>query len=200
MIGYSAALDRALEMSARAHRAQMRKGSDVPYVQHPVHVAIILLKHGLPEEVVIAGLLHDVVEDCGVAPSEILAAFGDAVTALVAGVTEQKTETSDAAAAEQARERPWRVRKEEQLVHLTHASPHGAALKAADALHNCQSTLRDLERQGPSTWTRFNAPPHDQVWYYGSIAALVRDRLGDHPLTRELEAAVARLATYAPPV
>jgi (p)ppGpp synthase/HD superfamily hydrolase len=196
--GYSPALDRALALAARAHREQVRKGSSVPYILHPVHVAIILLKHGFPEEVAIAGVLHDVVEDCDVTPDEIRSSFGDAVAGLVLGVTETKEEEAPGTAPVA---RPWRVRKEEQLAHLARATPEGAALKAADSLHNCESTLADLggkdlaERR--ATWSRFNAPPEDQIWYYRAVARTVRDRLGDHPLARELEAAVERLAALA---
>jgi (p)ppGpp synthase/HD superfamily hydrolase len=192
--GYSVALDRALAMAARAHRTQTRKGGDVPYVQHPVHVAFILLKHGLPEPVLVAALLHDVVEDCGVDPEEIARQFGDAVAELVAHVTETKT---DAGSNEV---RPWRVRKEEQLAALSNASPDVAALKAADALHNCHSTLNDLRTNAngkAAAWARFNAPPADQVWWYQSVARGVRSRLGAHALADELDAAVAELATLA---
>jgi (p)ppGpp synthase/HD superfamily hydrolase len=191
MNAYSAAFDRALALAARAHRTQVRKGSDVPYVQHPVHVAVILLKHGFAEEVAIAGLLHDVVEDCGVAISEIQNAFGDRVAELVAGVTETKVDAGSTA------ERPWRVRKEEQLAHLAHASAEGAALKAADSLHNTETTLRDLEANGLAAWSRFKAPAVDQIWYYGAVARLVRERLADHALARELQSAVDRLSAYA---
>ncbi len=191
MIGYSATLDRALAMAARAHRAQTRKGGDVPYVQHPVHVAFILLKHGLSEAVLVAALLHDVVEDCGVELGEIRAAFGDAVADLVASVTETKTDPGSAAL------RPWRARKEEQLAHLAEASPEGAALKAADALHNCHSTLNDLEANGRAAWARFKSAPDEQIWWYRSVARGVAERLGDHPLSRELASAVERLATFA---
>src|SRR5438477_6239669 len=126
MATFSERLDRALIVAARAHRDQRRKGSDVPYVQHPAHVAILLLKCGLPEDVAIAGVLHDVVEDTDVSLDAIRAEFGDAVASLVDAVTEKKLEG--------AAPRPWRVRKEEQLAKIATASFEVAALKAADAL------------------------------------------------------------------
>ena len=63
MSTFSPTIDRALSLSATAHRHQERKGSQVPYIIHPVHVAILLLRHDFPEEVIVAALLHDVVED-----------------------------------------------------------------------------------------------------------------------------------------
>jgi (p)ppGpp synthase/HD superfamily hydrolase len=189
MHAYSKLLDEALALAARAHSGQLRKGSDIPYIQHPVHVGIILLKHGFPEEVVLAGVLHDVVEDTGVPLAELASRFGPEVARLVAGVTEHKRE-GDA-------ERPWRVRKEEQLHHLRQADALLAALKAADALHNCLATVDDVRRLGPAAWRRFKAPAQDQLWYYEGIAAIVRQRLSGHPLCDELDDAVYLLRQHA---
>jgi (p)ppGpp synthase/HD superfamily hydrolase len=182
---FSDAIDRALAMAARAHRTQVRKGDDVPYVQHPVHVAILLLKHGFAEPVVIAGILHDVVEDTSVTLAEIRAQFGDDVAKLVDAVSEQKTD--------EAGQRPWRVRKDEQLAKLDAAPLEVVALKAADVLHNVQTTLRAVQTRGDAVWKRFNAPKADQLWLQGAVVARVRARLGDHPLARELEEAVVAL-------
>lgn len=183
---FSNAIDDALAFAATAHRGQTRKGTDVPYIMHPVHVAMILLRHGFGEEVVIAGLLHDVVEDCDVTLDEIESRFGARVAKLVAGVTEQK-QSAD------AKPRPWRERKEEQLAKIREMDRDGAALKAADALHNCQTTLADLEHHGEKLWSRFNASPSEQRWYYGALASALRESLGDHPLATELANAVSRL-------
>jgi len=184
---YSSAIDAALAFAASAHRTQTRKGTDIPYIMHPVHVAMILLRHGFDEEIVVAGLLHDVVEDCNVSLREIEVRFGARVAALVDAVTERKQTTNN-------EKRPWRERKQEQLERLRHANRDAAALKAADALHNCQTTLADLERQGETAWKRFNASPDEQRWYYGELAATLRDALERHPLALELERAVAKLA------
>ena len=190
MQGFSQRLDAALVFAARAHRKQVRKGSDIPYIIHPVQVSLILQRHGFDEDLAIAGLLHDTVEDTGASLDEIAAAFGDEVRALVAAVTEAKTDDT-------GERRPWRVRKQEQLDHLAAAGARVAALKAADALHNSASTLADLHNSGPAIWRRFNAPVEDSLWYYGQVAALVRNHLGDHALARELEDTVAQMAALS---
>ncbi len=187
MGAYSSVLDRAIALAARAHETQLRKGSKVPYIHHPVMVGMVLARAGFDDEVVVAGILHDVVEDQDVTLEEIDAQFGGTIAHLVGDVTEQKTEAGS------DEKRPWRTRKEEQLEHLRHMSVAGAAVKAADALHNCLCTVSDYDREGTTVWTRFNAGRADQVWYYSSVSRLVRERLGDHPLALELEAAVARL-------
>jgi (p)ppGpp synthase/HD superfamily hydrolase len=186
--GFSPRLYEALALAAKAHKDQIRKGSDVPYIVHPIQVAMILQAHGFDEDLAIAGILHDTVEDCDVSFDDIRSRFGDDVTTLVDGVTEKKTDAS-------AHKRPWRIRKEEQLAHLAHADARTAALKAADALHNASCTLADVRAHGPGVWTRFNAAPDDSIWYYQQVAKLVSERLGaTHALARELTATVDALA------
>jgi (p)ppGpp synthase/HD superfamily hydrolase len=190
MNAYSPRFDAALCFAASAHRTQARKGSGepgVPYIIHPVHVAMILVRHGFDEDTVIAGVLHDTVEDTDASIGDVRTQFGDAVATIVAGVTEQKEEGGQ--------KRPWRVRKEEQLAHLAHGGRGVAAVKAADALHNASATLADLQKHGRDVWSRFNAAPSDSVWYYRELARLCGTQLGaDSPIVRELTAAVEALA------
>ena len=78
----------AIELAACAHRGQVRKGSGVPYLIHPLNVAKLLIQGGCVEEVVVAGLLHDTVEDTDMELADIEAEFGPGVAALVAGASE----------------------------------------------------------------------------------------------------------------
>jgi (p)ppGpp synthase/HD superfamily hydrolase len=192
MQAFSQRFDQALSFAAVAHRTQVRKGeagAGVPYIIHPMHVATILLRHGFDEDVVIAGLLHDTVEDCEVALTTIAQEFGAHVADLVDAVTERKLEAGH--------RRPWRDRKQEQIQHLGSGGPDAAALKAADALHNASSTIADLERHGTSVWARFNASAEETVWYYGEIVGACGVQLGAaHPLVAELRGAVERLARH----
>src|SRR5262245_27255581 len=139
--GFSPRVDAALVLAARAHRTQVRKGTDIPYIVHPVQVALILMRHGFDEDLVVAGVLHDTVEDTDIEPDEIRSRFGDGVAALVSAVSEAKLDEGGA-------RRPWRVRKEEQVAHLGQGDARVAALKAADSLHNLHSTLADLKVSG----------------------------------------------------
>lgn len=185
MKAYSRRYEAALTLAAQAHRHQQRKAGDVPYIVHPVHVSTILLRYGFSEDVVIAGLLHDVVEDQGIPPKCIEADFGPVVAEIVAAVSERKLEAGAP--------RPWEIRKQEYLAQVREASPEAVAVKAADALHNAHSLARDLDRYGPSIWCRFSRGPDPSLWYYQSICALVRERLGQHPLADELTQAVSAL-------
>jgi (p)ppGpp synthase/HD superfamily hydrolase len=186
MGAYSERYDAALTLAARAHRSQTRKGSDIPYIVHPVHVSVILLRYGFAEDVVIAGLLHDVVEDQDVPLDEIEAEFGPPVAEMVAVLTEKKKEGG--------LPRPWEMRKEEALEEARQASIEAVAVKAADVLHSTRSMAADLRREGASMWNSFSRGPAKSLWYYQSVAEIVHERLGEHPLALELNEAVQGLA------
>jgi len=185
MTAYSARYEAALILAAKAHRTQVRKGGDVPYIVHPVHVSTILLRHGCSEDEIVAGLLHDVVEDQDVPLQEIEAEFGPSVAEIVAALTERKK----AAGAK----RPWEERKRESLDQLHQASIQAVTVKAADALHSARSLAHDLERDGAVIWRNFSRGPGPTLWYYRSLGAIVRERLRHHPLAGELAEAIQHL-------
>jgi (p)ppGpp synthase/HD superfamily hydrolase len=209
-MGYSERVDAALRLAAAAHYQDMRKGTQIPYVMHPFHVGLILSRHGFDEDVMIAGILHDVLEDpryedavvqerlLAVCPqlgfhpasrgagfkqavvAHILDVFGERVLDLVEHVTEQKTDGD-------GRKRPWKVRKEGQLAALADAPRDLCALKAADCLHNLRSMTRDLRRSGPDSLTRFKGGPEGSWWFYSSVVERVSPGLGPgHALANEL--------------
>ncbi len=185
--GYSELYEDALRLATKAHRSQNRKGSDVPYITHLVHVSAILLRHGYPIEVAIAGLLHDIVEDQGYDLSRIRDQFGTQVAEIVAALSERKTDARGA-------KRRWEVRKREALEHLRRASPEAVAVKAADTLHNARSIALDARRDGPEIWQRFTRGPELMLDNYRHILQIARERLGDHPLVDELADSVEDLA------
>jgi (p)ppGpp synthase/HD superfamily hydrolase len=189
MHAFSPRYDAALALAARAHRDQLRKGTDLPYIAHPVHVSIILMRHGFGEDLAIAGLLHDVVEDTDRSLLTIAAEFGEDVAQLVERVSE--TKSADGV------ELPWEQRKAENLAHLRSAGPDVAALKAADAIHNARTIAADLRRVGPEVWARFKRGPEQTLGYYYAILDSARVKLEAHPIVAELEDAVADLARAA---
>ena len=182
---YSERYDAALVLAARAHRTQTRKGNDIPYLVHPVHVSVILLRHGFPEDVAIAGLLHDVVEDQDVPLADVEASFGSHVADMVAVLTERKQDWGS--------ERGWEMRKKEALEQLQEAGPDAVAVKAADLLHNTRTLTRQLHSRGPSVWSHYSRGPQASLRYARSVFAIARDRLGTHPLIDELEGAISDL-------
>jgi (p)ppGpp synthase/HD superfamily hydrolase len=127
-------------------------------------VAMILDRAGFPEEVVIAGLLHDLVEDTEITLDDVRSRFGLAVAEAVSGCTEVKRDATGA-------KRPWADRKRDHLEALKSASLATKAVFLADKLHNLASIALDLE-EGRPVWSTFNAPRPDVLAYYrASLAA-----------------------------
>lgn len=176
----------AVRFALEAHANQFRKGSPAPYITHPVAVAGILAQYGCPEAVVLAAVLHDVLEDTPVTAGELEARFGPRVAELVQAVSEVKTRNG--------RPVSWEERKGAQLAHLQETPDLEAVLlKAADVLHNVTTIIRDLRLHGPSTWTRFRRGAADQLRYFRTVAEVLAGRLGNHPLAVELQDQVEAL-------
>lgn len=143
---FSHAVERALGVALDAHAGQSRKGAArAPYVVHPMHVALILARWGQDDDVIVAGLLHDVVEDAPATwPLErIEAQFGRHVAKLVGELTEDKSKS-------------WEERKRAALDHVPHMSPQAATIKSADKLHNLQTLAAELQNSpAEEVWARF---------------------------------------------
>jgi myo-inositol-1(or 4)-monophosphatase len=139
-------IERAVRAALDAHAGQSRKSdAHVPYVAHPIQVALILARLGHPSRVLQAALLHDVVEDCeGWTVTRVEREFGTEVARTVAELTEDKTLT-------------WEERKRAQIDHAPHLSPDALAVKAADKLHNLCTLAADLRAAADpmSVWFRF---------------------------------------------
>lgn len=180
-------LERALRWGAVAHDGQFRKGEKTPYYEHVVGVALILDRLGFEEAVVIAGLLHDVVEDTETTLDQVRERFGDKVAETVAACSEIKTDAS-------GRKRPWIDRKRDHLEALSGASLEVRAVILADKLHNLLSIACDLE-EGRPVWSIFNAPRADVLWYYRATVDLVGS--GDPRLLRLAERCRELLDTLA---
>jgi len=155
----------AVETACRLHRGQRRKSSGVPYISHPFAVASLVLDAGGGEELAIAALLHDTVEDCGGWPvlEEIRRTFGEEVAAVVEGC-------SDCGGSPKP---PWRERKERYLEHLAVAGWGIRLVSGADKVHNLTSLLVEHRRVGSALWKHFRAGREGTVWYYGRILELL---------------------------
>ena len=162
--------DEALQLASQLHREQARKGTQIPYISHLLAVTAIVLEFGGTEAQAIAALLHDAVEDCGGKPTlvKIEAQFGPDVAAIVESCTDS---------FEEGPKRDWRERKEEYLQHLRDCDSASLIVVAADKLHNLTAIERDLRLEGAALWSRFNAGPKQQRWYYDSVIEILNERL-----------------------
>ncbi len=171
----------ALVFAARAHRNQVRKGTDVPYIVHPVGVMLLLHDSGERDpELLAAALLHDTLEDAGATTDGLRELFGARVAAIVAGASEPF-----------ARDERWETRKQHTVEHLRHAPRDVQLVAAADKLHNLTSMAADFGVLGEALWDRFNRGRPEIAWYYRAVtASLQAGGLRDHPLVQRLAEAV----------
>jgi (p)ppGpp synthase/HD superfamily hydrolase len=160
----------ALAFALEKHAGQRRRGRDVPYASHPLRVAGLVLEHGGDATQVAVGLLHDVIEDCGVSDAELRARFGDEVARSVRALSDVlEGDTPEKKA-------PWRERKTRFVARLPQVEPRARLVAACDKLDNLSALVADLETEGPATLERFTGKPHQIRWYYEEVsAALGRD-------------------------
>ncbi len=179
---------RAFEFAAQKHSGQMRKASTIPYIAHLMGVASLVLEAGGDEDLAIAALLHDVVEDCGGVPmlKEVRRRFGARVAKVVDGCTDADTYPKP----------PWLERKQKYIARLKKEDAETHLVSAADKLNNVRSILSDYRAIGESVWSRFSGGREGTLWYYRTL----RDeflRYEPNRITRDLELAVRELESLA---
>jgi GTP pyrophosphokinase len=175
---------RAFQFAADKHAGQTRKASTIPYIAHLMGVASLVLEAGGDEDLAIAALLHDVVEDCGGAPmlNEVRRRFGKRVASVVEGCTD----------ADRYPKPPWRERKQGYIRRLRSADADTWLVSAADKLNNARSILTDYREIGESVWARFQGGRDGTLWYYRALCDQFLRRRPNR-LTRELALAVREL-------
>jgi (p)ppGpp synthase/HD superfamily hydrolase len=197
--GYSDRINHALAFAAKHHDQQVRQGTRLPYLTHPANVAIILTRYGCDEETVVAGILHDVVEDCVtknftpvMLEQRIGTKFGADVLDTVLSVTQRKhDDDGDELSSDE--------RRTDYLARLSAADDRGKWVCAADMLHNASSLIADLERtiEPDIVWSRFKAGKEGTVRWYRAVFARLHELDFEAPIMRELERAVEALEEAA---
>ena len=182
-------LGQALALAVQAHDGQVRKGTAIPYIAHPIGVASIALEFGATEDQAIAALLHDALEDGGPHYAPLIEAqFGPGVLALVQACTDGVPDASGAKA-------DWGERKRSYLAHLAEAPSEVLLVSGADKLHNARAIVSDLITLGPDVFKRFKAGREGTLWYYRALADLLSQRRA--PMAVMLEAEVQHMERLA---
>jgi (p)ppGpp synthase/HD superfamily hydrolase len=178
-------LPTALAIALDAHKTQIRKGTSIPYISHPMAVASIALEFGATEDQAIAALLHDAIEDGGASYAHsIEALFGTYVLTLVQGCTDGIPDQSGEKAL-------WIDRKTAYLEYLQGASDEVLLVSCSDKLHNARAIVSDLITEGPSVFNRFSATTEQTLWYYRQLATIFTNR--KTPPAKALESAVSQM-------
>jgi (p)ppGpp synthase/HD superfamily hydrolase len=193
--GYSDRINHALAFAAKHHDRQVRKGTRLPYLTHPANVAIVLTRYGRDEDTVIAGILHDVIEDCvrenysrAMLEQRIGDKFGMSVLDTVLSVTQRAVDDSGTELSSEER-------KDDYLARLTEASESARWVCAADKLHNAGTIVADLKRTiDPTTvWGRFHVGRDGTVRWYRRVYERLRGVGFTAPIMDELRRVVEML-------
>lgn len=165
-------LDKAIIFAVKAHSGTFRKGTNRPFITHPLEALSIASSITNDENVLCASVLHDTVEDTSTTIEDIRINFGEEVAKLVAYESENKRENQPA-------EDTWKIRKIETLEQLKNASVDEQILVLADKLSNMRAMYRDYSSLGDTFWDRFNQKDkNEHAWYYKSIAENIKDLKG----------------------
>lgn len=176
-------LIRAINVAARAHDGHTRKGTDIPYISHVFGVMHLVSQVTDDEDVQIAALFHDIIEDVPerYSADEMAEEFGARVVELVGGVTKDASLSS------------WQERSDAYIAHLREADDGSVLISAADKLHNLLSILADHDEIGAELWSRFNSGKERQQWWYRAIYTVASERLPGNLLVEELGKRVEQL-------
>lgn len=172
-------IHKAIIFATKAHEGQNRKGTNIPYIVHPVEVMQILTDNKCQESVIIAGLLHDTLEDTSTKAEDIFTNFGQAIYDLVKSESEDKSKT-------------WKERKQATIDYLVNATKEVQLICCADKLSNIKSIYADKLTIGEKVFERFNAPKDQIRWYYQEIANALT-KIGDYKMKREFESFIAKV-------
>ena len=185
----AAFVGRALAFALERHAGQTRKGREAPYVSHPLRVAGLVLEHGGDAVQVAVGLLHDVIEDCGVADGELHERFGAEVARAVRALSDVLEGDSP------GKKSPWRERKTRFVARLAEVDARARLVAACDKLDNLSAIVADLETEGLATLERFSGKPRQIRWYYEEVIGALG---GDLPprLRAELDDRLAMLRRF----
>jgi len=197
--GYSDVINHALAFAAKHHDRQVRKGTKLPYLTHPANVAIILTRYGRDTDTVVAGILHDVIEDCvrdgytrQMLEQRIGDKFGSKVLETVLAVTYRRHDDDGV-------ELSGDDRRADYLERLADANEEARWVCAADKLHNASSIVSDLRRtvDPDSVWSRFNLGRAGTARWYRAVYERLREVGFDAPIMSELDAVSAELTRLA---
>ena len=173
---------KAIDFAVKAHEGQTRKGKEVSYIMHPLSVGLLLSSSGAEEDLVVAGVLHDTIEDTTVTYEDIKKIFGKRVADIVNDVTEQDKSL------------PWAQRKQLALEHVKDMNEDSVLVKTADVLHNMNDQLEDYKKEGDVMFSKFNAGKEAQLNRYKNLVAEIKKRKIKNPLLSDLEFTLKELS------
>jgi (p)ppGpp synthase/HD superfamily hydrolase len=199
MTGYSDRINHAFAFAAKHHDRQVRKGTRLPYITHPANVAIILTRYGCDDDTVVAGILHDVIEDCvregwtrEMLEERIGEKFTPGVLETVLMVTHRKID-------DDGNELDKQEKKADYLQRLAQASESARWVCAADKIQNASTILADLRRtlDPESVWGRFSVGKEGTIRWYRAVHERLKEVGFTTPIVDELREVTEALELYS---
>jgi len=178
---------------ARHLHIERRKGTNIPFMAHLLGVASLVVGEAgqvpfpVTEEMVIAALLHDAVEDHGGLPrlEDIKCNFGPEVARMVEGLSDSFEEDS-------SQKKSWEERKQTYIFRLKDEPANIRLISAADKLYNARTVLDEYRAVGSKVWDRFKRGRDPQIWYFRELLRVFKSA-GTNRVVEELERVVVEL-------
>jgi len=192
-MNYSLKIDNALKLAARLHNGQYRKDdAKTPYIVHPVAVMCILTRYSNDEDLLIAALLHDILEDVELPYQEkidlIEKEFGQRILKIIQSVSEKKDPLQKT-----DEKSTWLERKTQYIERLKNDTKEALFVCAADKIHNLRSMIADYQIEGSKIWDKFNSSTDQMIWFYEEIAKIISEKIVDNDIARDLNFEVKKL-------
>lgn len=200
-LGYSDPVNHALAFAAKHHHQQVWKGTRLPYGTSGANVAIVLARYEQDDETLVAGILHDVVEDyvrdkysAEMLEQRVGEKFSGPVLETLLSIVERRLDDDGV-------EMSAEERKADRLDRLAAAGERARWVVAADAVHNASSLLADLRRTSypESVWSRFSAGREATVGWFRSVHDRLADVGFDGAIMHELRAVADELEERSRP-
>ena len=189
---YTHKIKKAIKFAIKTHEVyqkQKRKGKDIAYITHPLTVGLILSQARASEDVIVAGILHDTIEDSTdekkVTVEMLAERFGQEVSGLVLSVTETDKSL------------PWEERKRQASEHIQKFSHDSLLLKSADIIANSSELIDDYNRHKEEVFSRFNAPKEKMLKHQLKAIELIIQQWNANPLAEDLTFVASQLQMIA---
>jgi (p)ppGpp synthase/HD superfamily hydrolase len=181
-------INEAIKLSSRLHREQVRKDyGKTPYISHLMSVAILVSSVTEDEDAIIAGLMHDSLEDI---PDYTFEKLANDCGIRVAEIVRHVSEPLDANKSENE-QLPWLRRKEIYIENLRKGGIESALVSAGDKIHNTESLIIDIQKEGDEFIKRFGSSLLNKLWFHEQVLSILEEKLGAlHPLVVRLKSAL----------
>ena len=179
-------IEYAIYYATKAHQGQKRKTEDVDMIFHPFTCGMLLQRNGCDEDIVCAGILHDVVEDTSYTFDDIEKEFGKTVRDYVYDASEPNKSLD------------WKERKMHTIEHIKKAPIGSKLIVACDKISNLSNLYECIKKYGEeNSWSKFKRNKDLQKWYYTNVyESCITGVDKDHPIFNRYKNIIEELFEY----